>query len=94
MRVEIFVEGKGEYAVKNKLGYRVFISHEMGYVMGGTFRIRGKKYAKLTHFPKEAKIYSTPEKAKPAVKKLAKSCENIPSHFFVEVEDGFSAKRV
>lgn len=77
-----------------KLGYRVFINPEMGYIIGGTFRIRGRKYAKLTHFPSEAKLYSTPAKAKAAGKKLSVTCENVPTHFFVEVEDGFSAWRV
>lgn len=59
------------------------------YVVGGTFRIAGTKYAKLTSNRSEAKRYSSKSKAVEAGKKLAKSCHNLNGKFIVLEEDGF-----
>lgn len=59
------------------------------YVFGGTFRIAGTKYARLTSNRAEAKRYSSKSKAVEAGKKLAKSCYNLNGKFIVIEEDGF-----
>lgn len=77
--------------VKKKNTYIISLGNEQGYIYGGTFRIGGKKFAKMTRLRIEAKRYSSKAKAVSAGKKLAKSCSNIINHFFVEEEDGFQS---
>lgn len=73
--------------------YLINFGNELGYIYGGTFRLRGEKYAKLTQLHSEAKRYSSKKRAIEAGKRYAQECQNICKHFFVEDEDGFHSWR-
>lgn len=72
--------------------YLISLSDNTGYIFGGSFRLGGEKYAKITKLHKEAKRYSSITRAIEAGKKLARSCKNLKGSFVVEDEDGYQKR--
>lgn len=68
-----------------KFLYNDSTATHMEYYSGGTYIFHGEKYACITGFHSDAKLFRSQKTAESAYNKLHKSCVNVPSDY--EIED-------